>query len=204
MEVSGSTSSYQLLQQVNQVQRKEPPSAQDTASKIMESNDSDSDGLLTSSEFNISDEIFSSFDTNSDGSLNSSELEEGISSKLEDLKNQNLTPEDFGSFLSELGLEVPSAPMGGGGGGGSSESEEEFDAADTNEDGTVSAAEQAIYDGDVDQEYTLGLVSTLVNALKDEETDLSQFKEVMSMVNEQFQDKQTKQNLDKYLEYLAY
>lgn len=317
MDLSSVNSSYQAIQQLTQTQRKEQPSAENLASKIIENSDIDSNGLISSSEFNISDEIFSSMDSNSDGALSSSELEDSISSKLNSLKNQNLSPEEFGSFLSDLGLDVPpppsqsamppppnssqmasdifetndldtdgllslselgieeelfssfdsdedgnisqneleeglnslfesaknqeiskddfeeilsnlgvapnsseeapsqggGAPMGGGGGGGSSD--EEYEDADLNQDGTVTAAEQAIYDGTVSsdsmEQYTLDLVSTLIGALKNEnsedssdsQTDLSQFKEIMSMVNEQFQDKKTKENIDKFLDYLV-
>ncbi|RXJ99037.1 hypothetical protein CRV02_12650 [Arcobacter sp. CECT 8989] len=317
MDLSSVNSSYQAIQQLTQTQRKDQPSAESLASKIIENSDIDSNGLISSSEFNISDEIFSSMDSNSDGALSSSELEDSISSKLNNLKNQNLSPEEFGSFLSDLGLDVPpppsqstmppppnssqmasdifetndldadgllslselgieeelfssfdndedgnisqneleeglnslfesaknqeiskddfeeilsnlgvapnsseeapaqggGAPMGGGGGGGSSD--EEYEDADLNQDGTVTAAEQAIYDGTVSsdsmEQYTLDLVSTLIGALKNENsedssdshTDLSQFKEIMSMVNEQFQDKKTKENIDKFLDYLV-
>lgn len=316
MDFSSISSTYQIIQQSSQTQRKDAPSAGDLASKIIENNDSDSDGLISSSEFNISDEIFSSMDSDGDGSLNSSELESSISSKLSSLRNENLSPEDFGNFLTSLGLEVPeppsysaamvppnssqmasdiftandtdsdgllsiselgidedvfatfdsdedgsltqkelevglnslfesakneeiseedfeeiltnlgvsaksseeasaqgAAPIGGGGGGSSEE--EEYEDADLNQDGTVSATEQAIYDGTVSsdsiEQYTLDLVSTLIGALKDEDsdgnndsqTDLSQFKDIMSMVNEQLQDRETKEKLDKYLNYLA-
>lgn len=110
MDLSSVNSSYQAIQQLAQTQRKEPQSAENFASQIIENGDLNSDGLISSSEFNISGEIFSSMDSNSDGALSSSELEDSISSKLNSLKNQNLSPEEFGSFLSELGLEVPAPP----------------------------------------------------------------------------------------------
>ena len=102
------------------------------------------------------------------------------------------------------------------GSGGSSEEEEEYDAADTNQDGVVSAAEQAAYDASESsdmQEYTMKLVSTLLDALKSEEKsresdtsdnlDMSKYKQVMSMVNNQIQDTDTAQKLGKYLSNLA-
>lgn len=220
MNVSSSTTSYQLMQ-LNQVEKKSYSSTKSIVSETLENSDSSYNSTVSAAEFNISSELFSSMDSNSDGTLDSSELEETIASKLDSLNNQSLTSETFSDFLSELGLEVSSdekssegsaMPMAGGG-GGSSDSEEEYDPADINQDGTVTTAEQEIYDGQtaVESSNTLDLVSTLINALKSEreenntedKTNLGQFKQVMSMVNEEFQDSKTKESLDKYLNNLA-
>lgn len=220
MNVSSSTTSYQLMQ-LNQVEKKSSSSAKSIVSETLENSDSSYNSTVSAAEFNISSELFSSMDNNSDGTLDSSELKETIASKLDSLNNQSLTSESFSDFLSELGLEVSSdekpsegsaMPMAGGG-GGSSDSEEEYDPADINQDGTVTTAEQEIYDGQtaVESSNTLDLVSTLINALKSEreenntedKTNLGQFKQVMSMVNEEFQDSKTKESLDKYLNNLA-
>jgi|GEM_PF-2624078 len=220
MNVSSSTTSYQLMQ-LNQVEKKSSSSAKSIVSETLENSDSSYNSTVSAAEFNISSELFSSMDSNSDGTLDSSELKETIASKLDSLNNQSLTSESFSDFLSELGLEVSSdekpsegsaMPMAGGG-GGSSDSEEEYDPADINQDGTVTTAEQEIYDGQtaVESSNTLDLVSTLINALKSEreenntedKTNLGQFKQVMSMVNEEFQDSKTKESLDKYLNNLA-
>lgn len=220
MNVSSSTTSYQLMQ-LNQVEKKSSSSAKSIVSETLENSDSSYNSTVSAAEFNISSELFSSMDNNSDGTLDSSELKETIASKLDSLNNQSLNSESFSDFLSELGLEVSSdekpsegsaMPMAGGG-GGSSDSEEEYDPADINQDGTVTTAEQEIYDGQtaVESSNTLDLVSTLINALKSEreenntedKTNLGQFKQVMSMVNEEFQDSKTKESLDKYLNNLA-
>lgn len=310
MNVSNTGYSSQMAQQM---QRREPPSAADLAGKVLQSSDSDGDSLLTIEEIGLSEESFSSLDTDGDGSLSTTELEESLSSKMESMKNKELTPEEFGSFLSELGLEVPpppqgkegsmppppdasqmasdifstkdgdsdgllsidelgidealfasldsdedgsitqeelekgisglfeseqsgeiskeelgealeslgvEAPKGGPGGapmgaGGGSSEDEEYDEADLNQDGIVSAAEKAIAQGTSTdssmEEYTLDLVSTLMDALKSEkeenesgsDIELSQFKEIMGMLNSQLQDTQTKEKLDKYLSNLA-
>ena len=308
MTISSSSYASQMMQQM---QRKEQPSAGQITSDVFENSDSDGDGLLSTEEIGLSEETFSLMDSDGDGTLSSSELEDGISSKLQSMQSQELTPQEFGSFLSELGLEVPPPPPGGmkpdvsamasdifassdgdedgllsieelkiseelfasidsdedgkvsqeeleqkldsmfedlrngdmeqsefeetmsalgvetpaappsgggmGGGAAGGSSEEEYDEADTNQDGTVSAAEYAAYYGseetssDAMSEYTMDLVSTLIEALKAEQTEdgnesdieLSQFKQIMSMVNEQTQDPQTKEKLDQYLSNLA-
>jgi len=321
---TASNSSMQQMMQMQQTQRPPAPSSTNLVSQIMESNDIDGSDSLTIEELGLSQEDFTSFDTDSDGFLSSSELEETLSSKLESMKNQELTPESFASFLSEMGVEVPSPPTqgkipnaaqiaqdifsskstnenglitidelgvseelfstldidsdgaisqeeleesltalfdsvesgdttkeaagavlstlgvappgsdsgevdgsgtqasngeaggvppagGGAGAGGGSSSEEEYDEADTNQDGYVSAAEQAAYDGTTDetsQDYALKLVSSLLEALKiedmsnAEDMDLSKFKSVMSMINNQTQDSSTADKLNTYVSNL--
>ncbi|MBI3873874.1 MAG: hypothetical protein HY307_02525, partial [Arcobacter sp.] len=109
-----------------------------------------------------------------------------------------------------------------------------YEAADTNQDGTVSAAEYEAYYGTATASsgtataisssdttnssasndiatYVMKLVTTLVDSLKkeqeangtDDKTNLSQFKQIMSMVNEQTQDAKTKEMLGEYLKYLT-
>lgn len=192
MELSSISSSYQAIQQTTQKQRSEALSSSELASKIIESNDLDSNGPISSSELGIQ------------VSPPPPNLQSQESSSLDATSQTDLIEE------SSEDAPPPPPPLSSGGG----ESEEEYDDADLNQDGTVSAVEQAIYDGEATsssmQEHTLDLVSTLITALKDENTqngsdleiELSQFKGVMSMVNEQLQDKKTKENLDKYLDYL--
>ena len=95
-------------------------------------------------------------------------------------------------------------------GGGGESSSEEYDEADLNEDGVVTAAEQAEYDGtttDDMTDYTMKLVSTLLDALKTEDDtsdsmDLSKFKAIMSMVNNETQDGSTADKLNTYVSNL--
>lgn len=199
------------------------PNAQQMASDIFTSKDSDSDGLLSLSELDISDELFTSLDTDEDGSITQEELAQGLTTLFESVESGEMSKDEAGEVLSQLGVEKPSGPPPGGmmGAGGSSEEDEEYEAADTNQDGVVSAAEQAAYDASQSssstqdmQEYTMKLVSTLLDALKSEETstesdttnnnlDMSKYKQIMSMVNTQIQDTDTAQKLGKYLSNLA-
>ena len=305
MDVSSSSALTQVASQMQNVQRKEPPSASDFASQIMQNSDSNEDNLLDITEVGLDEESFSSFDSDGDGSLSSAELEEGIASKLQDMKESNTSPEEFGQFLSSLGLEVPPPPppmpntanmvsdlfsskdsdedgllsldelgisedlfgsmdsdedgmvsqeeleeklqsmfedlkngdisqsdfqetmdelgltppappsgggMAGGGGGGGSSEEEEYDDADTNQDGTVSAAEYAAYYGSDDssdstEAYTMELLSTLLGAIKSESNNNSveanQFKDIMKMVNNQYHDSNTANDLNTYVSNIS-
>lgn len=299
MNISSSSYDSTLIQQMQQTQRKEPPSATKIASEVMELNDIDGDSLLSHEELGISEESFSSMDSDGDGNLSGEELASSLSSMLDSMKNQKTSPEQFGQLLSDMGLEIPSPPgqkgspntlqmasdifsqndtdndglltlselgidedlfssidedgdgnitqnelaqgltalfesvesgekskdeagevlsqlgiekpQGGGGGGGGGSSEEEYEDADTNQDGTVSAAEyEAYYNSDTKdnmEDYTMKLVSTLLDALKAEaeengtkdNTDLSKFKQMMTMVNEQTQDSKTSEMLDNFI-----
>lgn len=314
MNVSSTSYASSMVQQIQGMQgmqRKEPPSATELASQVFESSDTDTDGLLTLEELGIDEEIFASMDSDGDGSLNSSELANSISSQLQNMKDKTSSPQQFGEFLSSLGLEVPPPPqhggmpnisnmasdifnssdadddgllsmeelglddqelfdsmdsdedgmisqeelenkfaslfeelkngdiepsefeqtmsalgaqtpsappgggmMAGGGAGGGSSEEENYDAADSNQDGTVSAAEWAAYYGTSEssqndmEKYTMDLVSTLIDALKQESTnddnlELSQFTDIMKMVNNQFNDSNLAKQLNTYLDNLA-
>lgn len=304
MNILSSSYDSTMMQQMQQTQRKEPPSAEELADKIMEASDANGDSLLSIDELNISEELFENMDEDGDGTLSNSEILNSLSSMLEDMKNKKTSPQEFGQLLSDMGLDVPpppppmggmpdtskmaadifsskdtdsdallsieeldiseelfatldtdedgsisedelaqgltvifesvqngemskdeagevlsqlglekpqgnGQPMGGGAGGGDS-SEEEYEDADTNQDGVVSAAEYAAYYGSSNDDmanYTVNLVSTLIDALKteaqenetDESIDLSQFKQIMTMVNEQIQDPKTSEILDKYI-----
>ena len=328
MNISSST--FSNMQQMQQTQRKEPPSTVELANKVMETSDIDGDSLLSIDELDLSEESFASIDEDGDGTLSNSELQNSLSSMLDNMKNQKTSPEQFGQMLSNMGLEVPQPPQGGGmpntsqmasdifssndintdglmniselqinedlfssmdgdgdgsitqeelaqglttlfesvennemskdeagdvlsqlgvppmpsegsqvemqaqnsessvsqtqgggeagggaaGGGGGGESSEEYEDADINQDGIVSAAEYAAYYGSDDEDmanYTMDLVSTLMDAIKaeseengnnEDDIDLSKFKQIMSMVNEQTQDSKTSEMLDKFISQL--
>jgi len=302
MSISSTTSSsmMQQMMQMQQAQQPKPPSSTDLVSQIMEASDVDGSSSLSIEELGLSQEDFSSYDTDSNGSLSADELETTLSSKLDAMKNQELTPQSFASFLSDLGVDVPPPPSqgkgpnasqiasdifstkdsnedglmtidelgisselftsldtdqdgsitqeeleeslttlftsvdsgetskaeagevlsslgvtpppaGGGGGGSGSSDEEEYEDADTNQDGIVSAAEQAAYDGTSKtemQDYALKLVGSLLDALKTENEnssdslDLSKFKSIMSMINNQTQDASTANKLNSYVSNL--
>ncbi len=312
MNISSSSYDVSSSYQTQSTHKKQPPSATELSSKIMELNDVNGDSSLSLDELGLSSESFSKLDTNQDGSVTSDELQTSISSMLESIQNQKISPEQFGDFLSELGLEVPPKPehKGGmpnvgniasqifdkkdtdtdgkltieemgiskelfssldsdadgkvskeelekkltsmfeavksgemeksdfattmaalgaeppkGGGGGAGASTETYEVADTNQDGTVSTAEYEAYYGtsttssdtanasssDDMATYAMKLVTTLIDSLKkeqetngtDDKTNLSQFKQIMSMVNEQTQDTKTKEMLGEYLRNLT-
>ena len=196
------------------------PNASQMASDIFSANDTDEDGLLSLSELDISEELFTSLDVDEDGSITQEELEEGLTTLFSSVESGEISKDEAGEVLSQLGVEAPSAPPAGGGGmvGGGSSEEETYDEADTNQDGVVSAAEQAAYDAKSStsedmEEYTMKLVSTLLDALQSEQgneesnasdkLDMSKYKQIMSMVNTQIQDTDTAQKLGKYLSNLA-
>jgi len=188
------------------------------ASEVFSANDTDADGLLSLTDIDIPEDIFSSIDADEDGSITEAELAQGLSSLFDSVNSGETSEEEAGEVLSAMG--VPPPPAGGGakGGGGEESETTTYDVADTNLDGTVSATEYAEYystnttadEENEMSEYTMDLVSTLIDALKMEqeesgdesELDLSKFKQVMTMVNEQTQDPKTSEMLDKYISQL--
>lgn len=276
--------STQTTTSTEQTKHKQPPSASDLVSKVMEKNDVNGDGILTADELSgMSSENFSAMDANGDGSLSSDELTTSFSSLMESMKNKEMSPEEFGSFLSSMGLEVPPPPPQGGGKGGpdvGAMATQIFDSRDTNQDGYLSADEleldselfssidsdgdgnisksemekglkslfESAKNGEIDKEtfgsimdklgveapppppkeatqseedstssttsmedYTLKLISTLIDALEAEQSnssdnstlDLKKFKEVMNMVNTQTQNSQTASELSEFLKNLT-
>ena len=139
MNISSSSYSSSMLQQT---QRSTTPSAAELASQVMETSDLDSDSLLSIDEVNLSDEAFSSMDEDGDGSLSSSEIETSFSSMLESIQNQTTSPEEFGTLLTNMGLDVPTPPSQATGMPNVSEMASDiFSKNDTDEDGVLSADE---------------------------------------------------------------
>lgn len=121
---------------------------------IISSGDTDADGLLSADEISsalsasapegakglgledkMASDMISALDSDSDGSLSSDEIAAGLSASS--------------TIMQAMGGPPPGGPppAGGGGGGGSSTgSSGVFETLDTNQDGTVSAAELAAAD----------------------------------------------------------
>jgi Ca2+-binding EF-hand superfamily protein len=163
-------------------------SGEDFSSLIMSQYDSDGDSLLSSSEVSVlSDEEFSALDTDSDGSISSDELSSAF---------------DEVASLSSSGQTQSSSASGGGSSGSSIVQDEEYDELDTNKDGIVSQEEKNAALGiSTDDETSTSSVSSsedtkdsiklLLNTIKlnsqnsSEDLDLSNFKNIMKMVNNQ-------------------
>lgn len=163
---------------------------------IISSYDSDGDSLLSSDEVSIlSESEFNALDANSDGSISVDELN---------------------SAFEEVASSKPAGGSQGGGGGGSASSEEEYDDADTNQDGIISFEEKMAAMGidisslqtqsqESSQQDMLDTIKTLFNAIKknsaqnDEDIELSSFKNIMTMVNNQ----NNNTELNTYLSNLA-
>ena len=82
--------------------------------------------------------MYDSIDTKGTGSITKSDLESAI-------KNGNVNPPPGGAQGGPRGAGGPAGPGGGGKSGGASNASTTYAAADTNQDGVVSAQEAAIY-----------------------------------------------------------
>lgn len=160
-------------------------SGDDFSSLIMSQYDSDDDSLLSSSEVSLlSDEEFSALDTNTDGSISAEELSGA-----------------YQQVASASGA-TQSAPQSGGGGSVASSSEEEYDELDTNKDGIVSQEEKNAALGistnsetsstaTASNDETKNTLKLLLDTIKQnsqnssEELNLSSFKNIMKMMNNQ-------------------
>lgn len=156
---------------------------------IMSQYDTNQDSLLSSDEVSLlSEDEFSALDSNLDGSISTDELNNAF--------EQVATSQSSGT---------PPPSKGGGSTGGTS-SDEEYDEADTNEDGIVSFEEKMAALGidmsaedtssssssqTVSNEEMLDTIKMLFETIKtntaqkDEKLDLSNFKNLMTMVNNQ-------------------
>lgn len=160
-------------------------SGDDFSSLIMSQYDSDGDSLLSSSEVSVlSNEEFSALDTNTDSSISAEELSGA-----------------YQQVASASGS-TQSAPQSGGGGSGSSSSEKEYDELDTNKDGIVSQEEKNAALGistnsetsstaTASNDETKNTLKLLLDTIKQnsqnssEELNLSSFKNIMKMMNNQ-------------------
>ena len=158
----------------------------DFSSMIMSQYDSNSDSSLSSDEVSLlSSDEFSALDTNSDGTISTDEL----SSAFEQVASSGTPP--------------PPPPSGGGqmASSSSSSSSEEYDELDTNKDGVVSQEEKnaalGISSSDTSTTSTASNQETkdslklLLDTIKlnaqnsSDELNLSSFKNIMKMVNNQ-------------------
>ena len=122
------------------------------ASKMMSDLDPNNTGKVTKDQFVAAlttkglssadaTKMYDSIDTKGTGSFTKSDLEAAI-------KNGNVKPPSGGAQGGPRGPGVPGGPAGPGGSGksgGASSSSTTYAAADTNQDGVVSAQEAAIY-----------------------------------------------------------
>lgn len=154
--------------------------ANDFSSLIMSNYDSDGDSLLSSSEVSVlSDEEFSALDTNSDGAISEDELASAY--------------EEVSKSSEQVGSNPPPPPAGGAGGSNISSSEEEYNELDTNKDGIVSEEEKnaALGISTNDNSSMKETVKLLLDTIKlnsedsSTNTDLSNFKNIMKMLNGQ-------------------
>ena len=159
-------------------------SSDDFSSLIMSQYDSDDDSLLSSSEVSLlSDEEFSALDTNTDGSISAEELSGA-----------------YQQVASASGATQSTPPSGGG--SVTSSSEEEYDELDTNKDGIVSQEEKNAALGistnsetsstaTASNDETKNTLKLLLDTIKQnsqnssEELNLSSFKNIMKMMNNQ-------------------
>ncbi len=158
----------------------------DFSSMIMSQYDSNGDSSLSSDEVSLlSSDEFSALDTNSDGTISTDEL----SSAFEQVASSGTPP--------------PPPPSGGGqmASSSSSSSSEEYDELDTNKDGVVSQEEKnaalGISSSDTSTTFTSSNQETkdslklLLDTIKlnaqnsSDELNLSSFKNIMKMVNNQ-------------------
>ena len=163
------------------LQMPEPPiskEANDFSSFVMSNYDSDGDSLLSSSEVSVlSDEEFSALDTNSDGSISKDELASAY--------------EEVSKFSEQVSSNPP--PPAGRAGGSNVSSSEEYDALDTNKDGIVSEEEKnaALGISTNDNTSMKETVKLLLDTIKlnsensSTNTDLTNFKNIMKMLNNQ-------------------
>lgn len=170
-----------------------PPSKNETSnagsdfsSLIMSQYDSNGDSSLSSDEVStLTDNEFSALDSNGDGTISADEL----SSAFEQVASSNTqsTP--------------PPPPPSGGSSGSSLTSSTEYDELDTNKDGVVSQEEKNAALGiststnsstlEASNQDTKDSIKLLLDTIKlnsqssSEELDLSNFKNIMKMMNNQ-------------------
>jgi Ca2+-binding EF-hand superfamily protein len=161
--------------------------ASDFSSLIISQYDSNGDSSLSSDEVSLlSSDEFSSLDSNGDGAIS----EEELSTAFEQVANSN------------NGNTQSAPPPKGGGGGMSVSQSEEYDELDTNKDGVVSQEEknaalgisnnsEATSTSLASNQDTKDSIKLLLDTIKlnsqnsSEELDLSNFKNIMKMMNNQ-------------------
>lgn len=146
----------------------------DFSSMIMSSYDSDGNSLLSSSEVSmLNEDEFSALDTNSDGSISSEELSTAVESVAKNSQHTNNPPPPPNAISSQS-------------------SSQEYDELDTNQDGVVSLEEKnsslGISSNNSSIKDTIKLLLDTIKSNSSDDSqdiDLSNFKNIMKMVNNQ-------------------
>jgi Ca2+-binding EF-hand superfamily protein len=144
MEISSLGSSSANMSMMGMSRRK-PPSSDEMASKMVESQDKDGDGSLSLVESGMSEDMFNQIDTDGDGKIAAGEISTDMESRRKEMEAQG------GSFLDQMSdstamtrqilSNLDQDVSGGLSLKESSLSQEQFNALDVNGDGSISGDE---------------------------------------------------------------
>ncbi len=122
------------------------PPTNNISRDIISQSDKNGDSSLSIDELGISEDLFSSLDSDSDSLVTQNEIANAIDSKLNEFGDSMPSAQEFGSLLSELGLQMPPPPgqKGDLNGASSDFASQLMSAYDTDGDSLLSAEEVSI------------------------------------------------------------
>lgn len=162
-------------------------------------------------EIGLTRDSLNAIDINKDSSISKDELESALSYMLELSQDSPMSPQEFGDMMGQIGVEVPLSPQERNQNQSQNQSKNQesdiLEILQTDESTTQETPATAPLSKDEMLDYTMEIMNTLMGALKEEDklngtnksNDLSSYKQVMNMINEQTQDNKTAQNISKFI-----
>jgi hypothetical protein len=158
-------------------------------------------------EIGLTRDSLNAIDTNKDSSISKDELETALSYMLGLSQDSQMSPLEFGDMMTQMGVEVPQPQQEQKQQQNKNQESDILEILETDEISTQEIPETLPLSKDEMLDYTMDIMNTLMGALKEEDklngtnksNDLSSYKQVMNMINEQTQDNKTAQNISKFI-----
>ena len=161
----------------------------------------------------LTQDSLNAIDVNKDGTVSKEELEAALSDMLELSQDSQMSPQEFGDMMADMGIEIPQPhqeqkqQQQQNQNQGKNQESDILEILEEQETSTQEIPTTTPLSKDEMLDYTMDIMNTLMGALKEEDklngtnksNDLTSYKQVMNMINEQTQDSKTAQNINKFI-----
>lgn len=162
-------------------------------------------------DIGLTQDSLNAIDVNKDGTVSKEELESALSDMLTLSQDSSMSPQEFGDMMADMGIEIPKPQQEQKQNQHQNQNRTQesdiLEALQTQETSTQETPSGSSLSKDEMLDYTMDIMNTLMGALKEEDklngtnksNDLTSYKQVMNMINQQTQDSKTAQDIGKFI-----